>query len=1083
MLSLCISVANAQTFKKNYVMTVTKLDDTGNHTAKSIQYFDGIGLPVLLVQSGMNTNLKYLYRKTEYDCKGQPVKEWLPAIGTTSPDYVASVNSISNSTYGEGESAYLDRQLDGIGRTMFETAPGKAWKSASKGVRTEYITNTANSVKKYTLSSSGNPNESPKYYDEETLTGTKTTDADGHTVEVYKDIFDNVILERRNGNNDTYYVYEKGLLKTVIPPLYQNSSKKTTSILYKYKYDAHGRCIEKTLPGPVTIKYWYDKHGRLAFMQDGRMRNQKTYRFYLYDGLNRLVVQGLCKDTLKALSQKMMTVKYMSGKYNVANTGYYPSFSDRISSPEIEIVNYYDGYKCLENAAFTSAVSKFGLKKTTTVCATSLLTAQIVSTTKKERLYRVFYYDKKGRCTTSIETYPNKTSVETSTTYSFTNKPLSETCIYKYNGKEFHRIKNKLTYDVNSDFILSDTMQLDATAAVKLFKNTYNSLGQIARVDIGNGGKLYEKYSYNVHGWLKDYSFYNSSMSTSPVFKEKLKYEDGTNKCYNGNISAIVYNSTDSYTKPRGFNYKYDELNRLVSTEYKEGENLSSTPTLNYSETFSYDENGSITSLTRYGKYNTGAGIIDNLSYSYSGNRLLSVTDKGKNSIVYGTSEFKDVKDGNDYSYDACGSISSDKNKGITSIQYDMNGQPIRIQFKNGNVTEYVYTSDGRKLKVIHRTAVEGLSFSGTHTLTNAETSNVDSTLYIGGFEFSNTLDAGKFYFANGYLDCDRSGHCNYHYFAKDHLGNIRSVFKANGTKEQVNNYYAFGGIMNDVTNSNDVQTHKYNGKELDRMHGLDTYDYGARQYDPVLARWDRMDPLCEEFYSVSPYNYCMNNPVKNIDPDGQIPLPIITGTIGAIGGAAVEGYIAYVSGKSSKDIWGAAARGAIEGAVLGATMGAGTGIAVGTIASAAGGAAGNAAEQYISSGRIKQDEVASAGVAGGLGGALGSAGTKMINKVAGKAIAGIESRFAASQPSEKAIKKAVAKGMELTGHGHGSRTRANPEIKRAIKEAKELHKLKEDNAKTDVKIKQKTTDVVQQYSVGKIASAVVNWGRNLFGW
>ena len=62
----------------------------------------------------------------------------------------------------------------------------------------------------------------------------------------------------------------------------------------------------------------------------------------------------------------------------------------------------------------------------------------------------------------------------------------------------------------------------------------------------------------------------------------------------------------------------------------------------------------------------------------------------------------------------------------------------------------------------------------------------------------------------------------------------------------------------------------KVNGKELDRMHGLDTYDYGARQYNPILGRWDRMDPLCEKYYGVSPYAYCANNPVRYIDPDGR---------------------------------------------------------------------------------------------------------------------------------------------------------------------------------------------------------------------
>ncbi len=49
------------------------------------------------------------------------------------------------------------------------------------------------------------------------------------------------------------------------------------------------------------------------------------------------------------------------------------------------------------------------------------------------------------------------------------------------------------------------------------------------------------------------------------------------------------------------------------------------------------------------------------------------------------------------------------------------------------------------------------------------------------------------------------------------------------------------------------------------------TYDYGARQYNPVLARWDRVDPLCEKYYSISPYAYCGNNPVNRVDKDGRL--------------------------------------------------------------------------------------------------------------------------------------------------------------------------------------------------------------------
>jgi len=62
----------------------------------------------------------------------------------------------------------------------------------------------------------------------------------------------------------------------------------------------------------------------------------------------------------------------------------------------------------------------------------------------------------------------------------------------------------------------------------------------------------------------------------------------------------------------------------------------------------------------------------------------------------------------------------------------------------------------------------------------------------------------------------------------------------------------------------------KVNGKEFDGMHGLNTYDYGARQYNPVTGRWDRMDPLSHKYYSTSPYAYCANNPIRFVDPDGR---------------------------------------------------------------------------------------------------------------------------------------------------------------------------------------------------------------------
>ena len=64
---------------------------------------------------------------------------------------------------------------------------------------------------------------------------------------------------------------------------------------------------------------------------------------------------------------------------------------------------------------------------------------------------------------------------------------------------------------------------------------------------------------------------------------------------------------------------------------------------------------------------------------------------------------------------------------------------------------------------------------------------------------------------------------------------------------------------------------YKFGGKELERTAGLDEYDFGARWMDPVIGgRFTTMDPLCEKYYSISPYAYCGGDPVNAVDPDGE---------------------------------------------------------------------------------------------------------------------------------------------------------------------------------------------------------------------
>jgi len=66
------------------------------------------------------------------------------------------------------------------------------------------------------------------------------------------------------------------------------------------------------------------------------------------------------------------------------------------------------------------------------------------------------------------------------------------------------------------------------------------------------------------------------------------------------------------------------------------------------------------------------------------------------------------------------------------------------------------------------------------------------------------------------------------------------------------------------------VSHYQYNGKELNEDFGLDWYDYGARWYDASIGRWNAVDPLAENYYPFTGYNYTSNNPILFSDPTGM---------------------------------------------------------------------------------------------------------------------------------------------------------------------------------------------------------------------
>ncbi len=299
----------------------------------------------------------------------------------------------------------------------------------------------------------------------------------------------------------------------------------------------------------------------------------------------------------------------------------------------------------------------------------------------------------------------------------------------------------------------------------------------------------------------------------------------------------------------------------------------------NYGMRCAYDLMGNIVSLRRNGLHDDGThDEIDDLRYTYDGNKVIKVDDSAIDPVYKDCFTFVDgADDETEYEYDENGNLTKDLNRGICRIGYNCLNLPSEVDFTDGSRIAYAYDGGGRKLRVDYYinplTAslpqlTGGTGAAGGNALVHTWTDYCANKVYE-----NDTLKMSLF--DGGYVSYDVNGDApssspSYHFYVKDHLGDNRLVLGENGETEQVNHYYPFGGLMGGSVNLASSQRYKYNGKELDRTHGLDWYDYGARMYDPVLARWMVPDPLAEKHYGVSPYAYCHDDPINAIDPDGR---------------------------------------------------------------------------------------------------------------------------------------------------------------------------------------------------------------------
>ena len=343
---------------------------------------------------------------------------------------------------------------------------------------------------------------------------------------------------------------------------------------------------------------------------------------------------------------------------------------------------------------------------------------------------------------------------------------------------------------------------------------------------------------------------------------EKIYYNEdlpeGVEPLYNGNIADVYYSAHDS----AHFRLSYDGLNRLTASQQYTRDGVKTAA----AEAFSYDKMGNITSIVR-STQNPQPDYINRVQLFYDGNRIIrgegSPYSGGYNDMVYPNLVGKDVE----YEYDPNGNLIKNEDNRISLTTYNLLNLPQTVAFSDKSLSVFYYMADGRKI----RNATGAYSIS-TAVPIDSVVKNTDPYIsYMSEWndvywyqrtqqKYINTPEG------NIEVSTGRKMSFSYYYTSKDHLGSIWLYW--NSLSNKYSNIYYPSGIMREKRRS--PYNYGLTGKEIGYDNGLDEYFFGARTLFAPINRFNQPDPLCEEYYHISPYAYCANNFINALDPTGM---------------------------------------------------------------------------------------------------------------------------------------------------------------------------------------------------------------------
>ncbi|MCQ2142774.1 MAG: DUF6443 domain-containing protein [Bacteroidales bacterium] len=935
----CLPLITKHVTSWNSVTESVSRDGGTNGMIVTRSYKDDFGRDYadhLLHGSLSNKSLAILH---EYDAWGRKTHTWLPSA-VNSNLYHADADDLkvaAIATY-DGDQApysYTVYEQSPLNRVIENYGPGEDWQTNGKSVTTSYLTNSIDDPELICLDVSASiTNDGTAYISAPqgpvapgNLSVVRTEDEDGQVSYEFTDRLGRNLLTRQLLTSgtvdssvtllDTYYVYDgMDRLIAVVPPALSAmlSSAPVPQIevdkyAYLYVYDYRGRQSMKKIPGVQWKRMVYDGADRLLYEQDGCMRQDGKALCHLYDVHGRECVKLIC-DTLlasKATCESVPTVEY-AGASGIYGGYVFTEGEETLENPQVLELNYYDDYSFTTDFE-TGLSSADPSSADVNDCPTGQLTGRWCALLESgsvsgSGVWTSLRYDSRGRIVRSDTSWPQGGSGIEEVAYDFMGSPLERHISYVHHDGAVP-ITEDLTYTYDSqERLLTVSHSLNGSPSVLLQSNSYDKVGRLDSTSHGSCQSLTEQRSYNVRSQLTSLS--------SDLFTERLHYNDARSSQqspprYNGSISSMEWKSgEDRWT--RSYDFSYDSVGRLSDASY--GNTILCND--NYSASYAYDLQGNIVSLSRHYMDGSVSSLLDDLSLTYCGNRLVTVEDAAPNNHSVSMEFVDNVHLPAEYDYDANGNTISDLNSGISSISYDITNHPAVIIADSVRV-DYSYLASGSKAKMSTTTVRDTVitEYRGNQVWRNGKLS------YI--------------LFDGGYIDYQATDE-PYVFYLKDHLGNNRVVATEEGIVLQTNHYYPFG--MSYATNAQssiaqpgnppvsiddpdfeidpdpgsapgtiirpgheevdtliaipplrpdpfphleleDIeprtdQSWRFGGKELMCEASLNLYDFEARLYSPVTGRFVQVDPMAEKYFGISSYGYCYSSPIIFVDKDGN---------------------------------------------------------------------------------------------------------------------------------------------------------------------------------------------------------------------